>query len=148
MARQSAQQSASGQNTSRNTGAAIVQHQNPMNAWLRGFAEPHLACWREMLEAIADARGDTIDDLQISGLMPVADKTNPPDMQSAQLFFGLQYVPEMAKKEYAKSLGVSACESLGVDVETLEKIGQEPAVEWKEPIGQSEPNNLVFGNKP
>ena len=128
MARQSAAQSASGQNTSRNTGAALAQHQNPMNAWLRGWAEGHLACWMQMADAIAAFRQDDIADLEICGLMP-ADEDSAPDMDAATAFLALPYVPDLAKKEFAKAIGYAACEAVGVDAETLEKIADAPAAE-------------------
>lgn len=68
MARQAAAQSASGQNTSRNTGKAIEKHSQPMDAFLLGFAEPHLATLCQMLDAIANVREEDISDLEVCGL--------------------------------------------------------------------------------
>ena len=126
MARQSAAQSASGQNTSRNSAQAIEKHQNPMNAWLRGYAEPHVACWMQMAAAIAALRQDDIADLEICGLMP-ADEDDAPDMDYATAFLALPKVPDLAKEEYAKAIGYAACEAAGADAETLEKIAAAPA---------------------
>ena len=128
MARQSAAQSASGQNTSRNSAQAIEKHQNPMNAWLRGYAEPHVACWMQMATAIAALRQDDISDVEICGLMP-ADEDDAPDMEAAAAFLALPYVPDAHKKEYARAIGYAACESVGVDAETLEKIADAPAAD-------------------
>lgn len=82
MARQSAAQSASGQNTSRNTGAALQAQQDPLTAFLVGFAEPQLACWKRMANAIATTRQEDISDIEFSGLIgseddPESDEEDP-----------------------------------------------------------------------
>jgi hypothetical protein len=135
MARQSAQQSASGQNTSRNTGAALKAQKDPMNAWLCGFSEGHLACFREMIQGIADYRDDDVSTLEVCGLMPIDDKDDePPVMAEATAFFALPYVPEIAKEEYGRAVGYDMCEAAGVESETLEKVKSAPAEKKPEPI--------------
>jgi hypothetical protein len=69
MARQLAIQTSSGQNTSRATGEAVSQHGETLDAFLASFAEPHLACWRQMADAIAKVRNDDISEsVEIGGL--------------------------------------------------------------------------------
>ncbi len=147
MARQSAQQSASGQNTSRNTGAALEHHADPMNAWLCGFAEAHIACWREMIGAVAAIREDNIDGLEISGLVCADDEDEAPilDAPSAQVFISLP-MPVEGKQGIIRRIvkqNADLTEEQMQECETkLAKMTDkdfEPEPEVLAPIGQAQP---------
>ncbi len=158
MARQSATQSASGQNTSRNTGVALTAHSDPMNAWLRSFAETHLACWRLMLDAVAAIREEDISSpgskVAVTGLISEdegGEGFTLDDAQTAEAFMALPRVSELAKDEYAKAIGYEACVSAGVDDETLEKVANAEAAKLVEPpkpeiVPGPVPENLPLKN--
>jgi hypothetical protein len=125
MAKQSASQSASGQNTSRESGAKKESDEEPLTAFLNAFAEPHIACWQRMVDAIAGLREDA-GEIVVSGLMDCEEEEeDEPDMDQAEKFLALPRVSEVAKDTYAVRVGVEM--NAGEPAEKLEEIKKAPA---------------------
>lgn len=109
MARQTAAQSASGQNTSRATGAHLSATQDPLHAFLRAFAEAQLAVWRRMITAIGNVREEDVSEVEPCGLVPEEPEDSPitlETMQAEQIFGALPHVPDAAKQAHGRDLGL------------------------------------------
>lgn len=124
MARQTASQSSSGQNTSRASGSAMEMASDPLKVFLQAFAEPQCAVWRSMLEVVAKAREDEPGVYDVCGLIEYDETADDPittDRVNAEAGFErLVYVPDEAKKARGITVGLEA--NPDADPETVEKI--------------------------
>jgi len=145
LARQGSSQSASGQNTSRMPAARAAVDNDPLGCWLLTFREGHVATWRQMIAAICDVRGEDDDLIQIGGLMGAMDEEDDgvttDQMTAEKVFQELPYVPDEAKQERGKAIGIRA--NPGVDEKTLKKISK-----LKKPEKPQTPADNKNGDEP